>query len=246
MPISSNGVQKRVLRESLSEWIGIFRIARYNHFMKLLEAKNISHAYEYELFNDVALELEAGESIAIIGTSGSGKSTLLHALSTLLKPNEGSVSLFGKELASMSANELSAIKRHDLGIVFQSHYLFRGFSGYENLEVAAMLSNEKIETELLKSLDIDGVIHQKVTQLSGGQQQRVSIARVLTKKPRIIFADEPTGNLDAKTANEVMELFFRYVEMHQAGLILVTHDETLAHKCKRVFRLEEKRLHRIA
>ncbi len=210
--------------------------------MNLLSAKNLSHTFEYELFNDVSLDLEEGESIAIIGVSGSGKSTLLHILSTLLQADKGSVELLGKELNKLSKKELTKIKRDDLGLVFQSHYLFKGFSAYENLELSAILSQNKIEDELLKRLDIYESINQKVTELSGGQQQRVSIARVLTKKPRIIFADEPTGNLDKKTALNVMELFFEYIEDNSAGLILVTHDESLAYQCKKVYRLENKQL----
>jgi len=213
--------------------------------MNLLSAKDLSHTFEYELFRDVSLELDEKESIAIIGISGSGKSTLLHILSTLLKSDSGSVSLFNEDLSTLSAKKLVKIKRDDLGIVFQSHYLFKGFSAYENLEVAAMLSKEVIEDSLLESLGIKECINQKVTELSGGQQQRVSIARVLTKKPRIIFADEPTGNLDKKTANEVMNLFFEYCENNMAGMVLVTHDETLAHMCKKVYKLQNKELIRV-
>jgi len=213
--------------------------------MKLLSAKNLSHTYEYELFNNVSLDLDEGESIAIIGVSGSGKSTLLHILSTLLKSDKGSVSLLGKDISKLDNKKLAKIKRDDLGLVFQSHYLFKGFSAYENLEVASILSQQTIDDELLKRLNIYECINQKVTQLSGGQQQRVSIARVLTKKPRIIFADEPTGNLDSKTAREVMELFFEYVEKNSAGLVLVTHDEDLAHQCKKVYRLQDRELMQI-
>jgi len=210
--------------------------------MNLLSAQNLSHTFEYELFSDVTLELNAKESIAIIGMSGSGKSTLLHILSTLLEPEAGTVSLFDEEIKDMSKKRLALIKRHDLGLIFQSHYLFNGFSAYENLEVSEILSQNKIDEELLNRLNIREVMEQKVTQLSGGQQQRVSIARVLTKKPRIIFADEPTGNLDKETADEVMKLFFEYCETEDAGMILVTHDDNLAHKCDKVYKLENKKL----
>ena len=210
--------------------------------MNLLSAQNISHTFEYELFSEVFLSLNAKESIAIIGMSGSGKSTLLHILSTLLKPENGTVSLFGEEISQMNKKRLSEIKRHDLGLIFQSHYLFNGFSAYENLEVSEILSQNKIDEELLKRLNIEEVMEQKVTQLSGGQQQRVSIARVLTKKPRIIFADEPTGNLDKETADEVMKLFFEYCQSEDAGMILVTHDENLAHQCDKVYKLENRKL----
>ena len=210
--------------------------------MNLLSAKNLSHSFEYELFSDVSLSLDSNESIAIIGMSGSGKSTLLHLLSTLLTPEKGSIELFGKDVASMNKKELTLIKRNKLGIVFQSHYLFKGFSAYENLEVAEILSQTQIDDTLIKNLEIQQCMHQKVTELSGGQQQRVSIARVLTKKPSIIFADEPTGNLDNQTASEVMKLFFQYCKDNDAGMILVTHDNDLAHMCKRVYKLEDKEL----
>ena len=172
--------------------------------MNLLSAQNVSHTFEYKLFENVSLELNEKESIAIIGASGSGKSTLLHILSTLLKADNGDVFLFGEDILSMKSKKLSQIKRDSLGLIFQAHYLFKGFSAYENLEVAAILSNQDIDRELLEKLSIEHCIQQKVTELSGGQQQRVSIARVLTKKPRIIFADEPTGNLDKKTDNEAI------------------------------------------
>ncbi|RLA68728.1 MAG: ABC transporter ATP-binding protein [Epsilonproteobacteria bacterium] len=213
--------------------------------MKLLEAHSLSHAFDYPLFSDVSLELNAGESIAIIGVSGSGKSTLLHILSSLLAPKEGVIELLGKDLTSLSKHALVEMRRHDLGMIFQSHYLFKGFSAYENLEVAGILSGEPIEQSLLERLGIARVIQQKVTELSGGQQQRISIARVLTKKPRIIFADEPTGNLDLETASEVMHLFDDYLRENSAGMILVTHDTTLAMRCDKVYRLEEEKLIKI-
>jgi len=208
--------------------------------MKLLEAHSLSHAFDYPLFSDISLELNAGESIAIIGVSGSGKSTLLHILSTLLTPKEGTIQLLGEDLSGFSKQKLVEMRRHDLGMIFQSHYLFKGFSAYENLEVAGILSGEPIDEKLLERLGILKVIQQKVTELSGGQQQRISIARILTKKPRIIFADEPTGNLDLETASEVMNLFNDYLEDNGAGMILVTHDTPLAMRCDKVYRLQDE------
>lgn len=212
--------------------------------MEILSATQLSHSFDYKLFDDVSFSLNKKESIAIIGMSGSGKSTLLHIISSLLKPEYGNVKLFGKDIYNLNKNDLAEIKRDKIGLVFQSHYLFKGFSAYENLEVAEILSGEPVENELLKRLDIEHCIQQKVTELSGGQQQRVSIARVLTKKPEIIFADEPTGNLDNQTAHEVMDLFFEYCDKNDAGMVLVTHDTGLAHKCDKVYRLEDKELKR--
>ena len=210
--------------------------------MNLLNATLIAHSFDYELFSNISLHVSAGDRIAITGVSGSGKSTFLHILSTLLKPKEGNVEVLGKNLASLSEKELVHLRANELGIIFQSHYLFRGFSAMENLEVAAMLSHEPIENELLQRLGIAEVMHQKVSELSGGQQQRVSIARVLTKKPSIIFADEPTGNLDNKTASEVMNIFDEYILINGAALILVTHDEALANRCNKSYHLENKEL----
>jgi putative ABC transport system ATP-binding protein len=213
--------------------------------MNLLSAKNLSHTFDYELFSDISLDLDERDSIAIIGVSGSGKSTLLHILSTLLRAESGSVSLFSEDVSSMSKKKLAKIKRDSLGLVFQSHYLFKGFSTLENLEVAAMLSEQEVDDKLLDKLNIYKSLNQKVTELSGGQQQRVSIARVLTKQPRILFVDEPTGNLDKTTANEVMDIMFEYLEKKNAGMVLVTHDEELALKCKKVYRLENKKLEKV-
>lgn len=205
--------------------------------MILLKATSLSHRFDYPLFNDISLEVHSCESIAIVGVSGSGKSTLLHILSSLLKPNSGEVELFGHNIYTLNDKELVQLRRHDLGLIYQSHYLFKGFSAYENLEVAAILAGETIDPALLSRLGIEKVIGQKVTELSGGQQQRVSIARILSKKPRLLFADEPTGNLDHATATEVMDLFMDYLVQHDAGLILVTHDEALAARCDHIYRM---------
>ncbi|MCX6060672.1 MAG: ABC transporter ATP-binding protein [Campylobacterales bacterium] len=205
--------------------------------MILLKATSLSHRFDYPLFNDISLELHSRESIAIVGVSGSGKSTLLHILSSLLKPNSGNVELFEKNIYTLDDKQLVQLRRHDLGLIYQSHYLFKGFSAYENLEVAAILAGETIDPALLVNLGIQQVIGQKVTELSGGQQQRVSIARILSKKPRLIFADEPTGNLDHATATEVMDLFMDYLVQHEAGLVLVTHDEALAARCDHIYRM---------
>ncbi len=200
--------------------------------MPLIEAKNISHSFDYPLFNDINFTLNERESMSITGVSGSGKSTLMHILSTMLKPNSGEVKLFGKNIYSLNQKELIKIRREKLGIIFQAHYLFRGLSAYENLELSTILTGNEIDGELIEKFKIQKVMQQKVGELSGGQQQRVSIARVLTKKPKIIFADEPTGNLDKKTANEVMDILFGYVQDVNGVLFLVTHEKELAKRCK--------------
>ena len=206
----------------------------------LLEATHISHAFDTLLFSNVDFSLQSSQSAAIVGRSGCGKSTLLHIFSTFMKPNEGNVTLLGKDLYALKDADIEALRRYDIGIIFQFHYLFKGMSALENIEVASMLSGETIEDEILEKLEIKELMHQKIGELSGGQQQRVSIARVLSKKPRIIFADEPTGNLDKETAELVMDVLLEYVAKTDAGLILVTHDESMARQCDAVYRLEDK------
>jgi len=206
----------------------------------LLEASKLSHTFDYTLFTDIDFTLAPSQSVAIVGRSGSGKSTLLHIFSTFLKPNTGTVNLFGENLYALNNAQIEALRRFEVGIVFQSHYLFKGMTAMQNIEVSTMLSEEKIEDGILEKLEIKEVMGQKISELSGGQQQRVSIARVLSKKPRIIFADEPTGNLDKETANLVMDVLLDYVKNTGAGLVLVTHDESMAARCDNIYLLEDK------
>jgi len=211
----------------------------------LLEAKNLSHNFDYELFRNINISLEKKESIAIIGASGSGKSTLLNILSSLLKPTNGNVVFQNEDIYKLKQKHLLKIRRDDFGIIFQAHYLFRGFSAFENLQIATLLSKNSLDISLLKALKIEYIINQSVGELSGGQQQRLSIARILMKKPKIIFADEPTGNLDKDTANIVINSLFSYIQDYNAGLILVTHEHDLAFRCDRVFSLEDFSLREI-
>jgi len=208
----------------------------------LLKARNISHDFDYPLFDNIDLDLHKGKSIAIIGMSGSGKSTLLNILSSLLKPKNGTITYNNDDLYSLKDHKLLKIRRKDFGIIFQAHYLFRGFSADENLQIASLLSDKKVDDKLLKSLNIDHVMKQGVGELSGGQQQRLSIARILTKNPKIIFADEPTGNLDKQTASEVINTLFDYIKQNSAGMILVTHEDEIAFNCDKVYKLVDQKL----
>jgi len=209
----------------------------------LLQAKGISHNFDYPLFENIDLCLYPKQSIAIIGASGSGKSTLLNIFSSLLKPNNGDIIFENKNLYSLKDDELLSIRRYSFGIIFQAHYLFRGFDAKENLHIAQLLCNQSnIDDALLKKMGINHVINQGVGQLSGGQQQRLSIARILSKKPQIIFADEPTGNLDKNTANDVMNILFDYTKQNNSAMILVTHEEDLAFRCDNVYKLENMEL----
>jgi putative ABC transport system ATP-binding protein len=211
----------------------------------LLEIKQLTHNFDYPLFENLNFDLHSEESIAIIGASGCGKSTLLNILSSLLKPKSGYVQYKNNDIYKLSNKDLIKIRRDEFGIIFQSHYLFRGFNTKENLEISEFLSGEAIDYELLKSLKIEHIINQGIGEISGGQQQRVSIARVLNKKPKIIFADEPTGNLDKETASEVMSVVFDYLLKEKAGMILVTHELDLANQCNKIYKLNNTRLERI-
>ncbi|MEO1927336.1 MAG: ABC transporter ATP-binding protein [Nautiliaceae bacterium] len=208
----------------------------------MLKVRNLTHSFDYLLFENVNLEIKPKEKIAIVGSSGSGKSTLLHILSSFLKPNAGEVVINDKNIYSLKEKDLIEMRKKEIGIIFQFHYLFNTFTALENLKVAAILSKESVEFELLERLKIKDVINQNIQTLSGGQQQRVSIARVLTKKPKIIFADEPTGNLDKENAYEVIEILKEYCDENEASLITVTHDMDIAKKFDKVYELKNKKL----
>ncbi len=211
----------------------------------LLEAKGITHNFDYPLFDNIEIKLHENETIAIIGSSGCGKSTLLNILSSLLVPNHGAVFYENQNILELSQKKLLELRRNIFGIIFQAHYLFRGFNATENLQIAEFLSGHRIDMELMKRFKIDHILHQGIGELSGGQQQRLSIARILTKKPKIIFADEPTGNLDKTTAKEVMDVLFEYVAYEKAGMILVTHEEDLAFLCDKVYKINDLHLERV-
>ena len=208
----------------------------------MLKAINLKHSFDYLLFKDISLELNKKDKIAIIGSSGSGKSTLLHILASFLKPQNGKVFLEGKNIYSLKERELIEFRRKKIGIIFQFHYLFNTFSALENIKVSTILSKSNIDYKLLKRLKIDNVINQNIQTLSGGQQQRVSIARVLVKKPTFIFADEPTGNLDKKSAFEVIEILKEYTNKNDALLIVVTHDLEIAKKLDKIYEIKNKKL----
>ncbi len=208
----------------------------------LLSARGLSHSFDCTLFENLNIDIYQNQSIAILGVSGSGKSTLLHILSTLLKPNSGEILYKGRKLYSRDRDELIDIRRNEFGIIFQSHYLFKGFSVKENLEISSIISEQEIDYDLLKAFNIEQTLHQNVSSLSGGQQQRVSIARVMLKKPKLIFADELTGNLDRESADMVMDVMVHYVRENSAGLFVVTHDQQVAKRCDIIYRLNNKQL----
>ncbi len=219
--------------------------------METIQCKNLSKIYqtgEASVFalDDVTLTLKAGSFTAITGPSGSGKSTLLHLLSGLDKPTKGNVLYRDKDLYQYNDNQLSVLRRRRFGFVFQSYNLVKELTGYENILLPVMLDSRKPDEEYLnRIIDILGIrerLSHLPSAMSGGQQQRFCIARVLANKPAILFADEPTGNLDGKAGREVLTLL-RTVS-HELGitLVLVTHDLHVAEQAERVIRLEDGKI----
>lgn len=203
----------------------------------MLKANGLGHSYDRLLFSNLNLHFKKSTSTAILGSSGCGKSTLLHILSTMLKPDSGEVFYNDKSIYNLSEDERTKIRRYDFGIIFQQHYLFKGFSAYENIELASVLSKNTLDKEILQRLGIDKLLKNKVTKLSGGEQQRVSIARVLCKKPKVIFADEATGNLDQVNARNILDIINEYIKENNGAFVFVTHDENLAKLCDTQIRL---------
>ncbi|NRF29090.1 MULTISPECIES: ABC transporter ATP-binding protein [Vibrio] len=189
------------------------------------------------ILENVNLDIKEGESIAIVGTSGAGKSTLMTLLAGLDTPSSGEVHLLGKTLNTLSDEERAAIRSESVGFVFQSFLLIPSLSALENVTLPCLLKGENEDVErakaLLASVGLEHRIHHSPSQLSGGEQQRVALARAFMVQPKVLFADEPTGNLDQQTAAKVVELLFELNKQHGTTLVLVTHDMKLAELCDR-------------
>lgn len=202
-----------------------------------------------EILHGLDVEIPDGEFLSISGRSGSGKSTLLYILSTLDSPTTGSISIDGTDIASMNDNELHTYRGRNIGFIFQFHYLLPELSALENVLLPARNFNEHKEKkaramELLEELEIAPHAHKFPDQLSGGQQQRVAIARGLLLKPRYIFADEPTGNLDSQTGIKVMEILKRVNREDKTTIVLVTHEPDYARMASREIFLTDGRIER--
>ncbi|HOI63398.1 MAG TPA: ABC transporter ATP-binding protein [Mesotoga sp.] len=189
------------------------------------------------------LSIEEGEFVAIVGPSGSGKSTLLHLLAGLDRPTAGSVHIDGKNLYGMSDTQLSIFRRRRIGFVFQFFNLVPVLTARENIELPLILDERKVDqpylNELLRLMKLEDRTDHLPSALSGGQQQRVAIARALITKPVIVFADEPTGNLDSKTSQEVMDLLKISARKFHQTLVIVTHEEDIAERADRIIALED-------
>lgn len=196
--------------------------------------------------NDVTVAFEQGEFCAITGPSGSGKSTFLHILSSLENPTSGSVKYGDQNLSDYNDNQLSILRRRRFGFVFQAYNLVNELTGYENILLPVMLDKKKADEEYLNKiihlLGLEDRLEHLPSALSGGQQQRIAIARALANKPTILFADEPTGNLDGKNGREVLSLLKYAAKELGVTLILVTHDQHVAEQADRVLRIEDGKI----
>ena len=187
-----------------------------------------------EVLHGIEFSVERGEIVSIVGASGAGKSTLLQIIGTLMTPDEGSVTIDGKAIAGMSDGELSEFRNRHVGFVFQSHHLLEEFSSVENVMMPMLIAGVKRSEaqrraeELLELVQMSHRLTHRPSALSGGEQQRVAIARALANNPSVVLADEPTGNLDSATREEIQSLFFDLRDRLGQTFIIVTHDETLA------------------
>lgn len=221
-----------------------------NENLSLLEAKALKKSFELgsdsiEILHGLNLKLASGESLAILGGSGAGKSTLLHILGTLEPPSEGHVFYDGEDVFTWPDKVLSKFRNENLGFVFQFHYLLNEFSALHNVALPALVGGKSKEeayqkaSEILFKMGLSERMDHFPSQLSGGEQQRVAIARALIMGPRLILADEPTGNLDKTNSDNIQEIFLQIVEEFQVGLIAVTHDEKFAMGFSRIKNMKD-------
>ena len=218
-----------------------------------LVVENIAKTYlaaerQIEVLKDVNLTVPKGNSVGILGVSGTGKSTLLHILGTLENPTEGYIHFEGTDIFSLSSDKKAAFRNRTIGFVFQFHYLLPEFSALENVMMPALIARENKEKarkrakELLERVEVGHRLEHKPGELSGGEQQRVSIARALMMAPDLLLADEPTGNLDPKTASKIHDLILSLNETEGLTMIIVTHNPDLASRMDRTYTLIDGKL----
>ncbi|GMQ60397.1 ABC transporter ATP-binding protein [Vallitalea sediminicola] len=214
----------------------------------ILETKNLCKYYgkgenEVKAIDNTSIQIKRGEFIAIVGKSGSGKSTLLNMLGGLDKPTRGSVFIGDKEIFRLKEKELAVFRRRKIGFIFQAYNLISSLNVWENIVLPIGLDESKVDTrfvgDIVKTLGIKDKIKNLPNTLSGGQQQRVAIARALASNPDIILADEPTGNLDSKTSDEVISLLKMSAKKYGQTLVMITHDAEIAQMAERIIVIED-------
>ena len=216
--------------------------------MVILETKDLKKYYgsgdtQVKALDGVDLAVEQGEFVAIVGTSGSGKSTLLHMLGGLDRPTSGSVTVDGRDIFSLKDEALTIFRRRKIGFVFQAYNLVPVLSVWENIVLPIQLDGNKVDTayvnKVIEALGLEKKLKNLPNQLSGGQQQRVAIARALVTKPAILLADEPTGNLDSKTSQDVLSLMKVTGQKFAQTMVMITHNEEIAQMADRIIRIED-------
>ena len=219
--------------------------------MTVLETKDLKKYYgsgdtQVKALDGVDLTVENGEFVAIVGTSGSGKSTLLHMLGGLDRPTGGSVLVEGRDIFALKDEELTIFRRRKIGFVFQSYNLVPVLSVYDNIVLPIQLDGGRVDEEyvsqVIEALGLEQKLDRLPNQLSGGQQQRVAIARALATKPAILLADEPTGNLDSRTSQDVLSLMKTTGQKFAQTMVMITHNEEIAQLADRIVRIEDGRI----
>ena len=212
----------------------------------IIEARDIRKSFgDLEVLKGIDFSAEKGEVVSIMGASGAGKTTLLQILGTLSTPSSGTLSIDGTDVLSLGSKALAAFRGSHIGFVFQFHHLLPEFTAVENVMIPALIAGKgsrqaRQEAEsLLSQVGLSERLSHKPSQLSGGEQQRVAIARALVNRPSVIFADEPTGNLDSATKKEIHELFFKVRDLFGQTVIFVTHDPALAALCDRQLEMKD-------
>ena len=219
--------------------------------MTILETKDLKKIYgageaEVRALDGVDITVEKGEFVAVVGTSGSGKSTLLHMLGGLDRPTGGTVTVDGRELSSLKDEELTIFRRRKIGFVFQNYNLVPVLNVYENIVLPIQLDGDAPDGDyvgrIIETLGLEGKLQNLPNNLSGGQQQRVAIARALAAKPAILLADEPTGNLDSRTSQDVLGLMKVTGQKFAQTMVMITHNEEIAQLADRIVRIEDGRI----
>ncbi len=217
----------------------------------LLELQDIHLNYKTEstavkVIRGVSLKINNNESVAIVGKSGSGKTSLIMLIAGLECPNSGKIIFEGEDISQYSEDRLADIRKRKIGIVFQSFYLIPNYTALENvslvLEINKVPDAKKKSMELLEQLGLKDRINHFPSQLSGGEQQRVAIARSIVLNPKLILADEPSGNLDSENSKLIMSLLFKYCKQNGSSLVLVTHDQMLAKECDRIIEIKDGKI----